>query len=375
QNFDLTFNTTPLLFDYPFFSGIMYTLYGNLDIGNTAGNIIGGNSTNGSINISFTGTTSYIPEVNFIEHSVNGSVSNNQIGSANISSVSTISNGIVVNGIKKENTPSSEYGMTGNIIGSTSVPNSINFVTSVANCMMNGINIISNTSAGNISYNSIANLNNGSSASLSYIRGIYAEGTSVFTVNNNTIDNISTISQNQNGLNSDLNSSAGIILKSSGLNQNVSGNIIKNINSSTAASVNNLVTGISLNNSSASGTVSRNRIYNLLNSSTGASPVLSGIKNYAGNWAVSNNQVTLTNGEASDNMQNRNNEAKQEKTETDFSTNGVTIYGIYDNSASAGSYYFNTVYTGGSASTGNADSYSLYRAGTNYISLKNNLLY
>jgi hypothetical protein len=61
------------------------------------------------------------------------------------------------------------------------------------------------------------------------------------------------------------------------------------------------VAGICLTSSTATATESRNRIYNLTNLATG-SPIIFGIDNYWGAAAsnCNNNQITLTNGEPTD---------------------------------------------------------------------------
>jgi hypothetical protein len=59
------------------------------------------------------------------------------------------------------------------------------------------------------------------------------------------------------------------------------------------------------------------------------------------------------------------------KDDPDF-TNGMTIYGIYNDATGAQNYYYNTVYVGGSASSGSANSY-VFRKTTPTHVLRNNL--
>src|SRR5260221_3086116 len=57
-----------------------------------------------------------------------------------------------------------------------------------------------------------------------------------------------------------------------------------------------------------------NQIYDLTNASTGSGPIINGINEYLGSaWTISNNQITLTNGDALDNpIFNNNSDNKLE---------------------------------------------------------------
>ena len=214
----------------------------------------------------------------------------------------------------------------------------------------------------------------------------------------------------------------GIGNTSTASSQLIQGNTIYALDNTNTDGSNTSVVAIDIEGSTGSGTISRNRVYGITNSSTGTSPFIFGINAYWGSWTASNNQITITNGEATDNVKSNNtntnavNNALNSNTvyrteriednnittpltttlqippETSapiqiggskiphdnvLSTNGVIIQGIHDESDGVWNYYYNSIYIGGTASTGNQNSYCYARQnyGPSTVTFRNNLFY
>lgn len=135
--------------------------------------------------------------------------------------------------------------------------------------------------------------------------------------------------------------------------QIISGNLITGLSSTNSSANQTAVFGIIATN--GNGTISRNRIYDLTNTNTGAVGGLTGIYvNSGSGWAVTNNQVTLTNG---------------------ANGNPVMMIGLEDWNNSAGYWAFNSVLLGGTATSGNTPSYGYLRPNNaNAATLRNNVL-
>lgn len=393
-----------------------------------------------------------------------GTIQNNNIGGITLTGNGTTTGTMTLQAMNLSSY-CQNISVSGNNIGNSTAQNFRNLLTTV-NTSIYGINSVASVGylgTTNILNNTIRNLYNASTAtgSANFLRGIFHSGTDSLTIQGNTIQELNCMSQYAGTYNSGGADIIGIGTSSASTLQNIVGNIITGIRSATTAAFNTYAVGIGNSNSSAIGTIARNRIYDITNTSTGAAAYIIGIENYAGNWTVANNQVTLTNGEATDNLKSNSksqknlnalsdnvkgnntngndniiksspvnitatrtnnintyntrvesNNDKNEKInnsnknisndvteidesallqilgnnitrtenkpltdQTDLSTNGVVIYGIFDNATLIGSYYYNTVYIGGTESAGTTNSFCLYRMGTPNIVLKNNLLY
>ena len=169
---------------------------------------------------------------------------------------------------------------------------------------MNGINSSLSGSTATINNNTIANITNNSTSSSGQLNGIYHSGTAGATINSNSIYNYTCAATPTSTTSPGTAAITGIICLSATTNQTISGNTIHTLIGSTTGSYNSNVTGIciSSNTSSSSGKLN-NRIYDIDNTSTGAAPAIFGINAYYSSWNVYNNQVTITNGQATYNVQ------------------------------------------------------------------------
>jgi hypothetical protein len=368
KNFSLT--TIPSVTGNVWFTGI--NVNGGANIGNVTPNIIGSATGNGAISITFGNTTVITTHVRGIDmssaSSFSGSIANNVIGSFTITGTS--SGLMTFTGINAGGIPSSAFSISGNTIGSTTTAGSIQTTSTTMPALLNGISSGFTTSTNSITNNNIVNFINASTASNGQLTGITYSGSVATSITGNTIRDLSSATSGT-GTTASANNIVGILSTSANTGQVISTNQIYSLRSTNTGAFNMIVTGIGMNNVSSSGTISRNRIYDLTNTATGSAPAIYGIFTNTPGWNLTNNQVTLTNGEALDNFT-----AKEISENGDASTNNVIIRGIYDNSTSGTSnIYYNSVYIGGSISSGSNNSYCYYRDGTATLNLKNNLFY
>ncbi len=369
KNFSLT--TFPSAAGIVWFTGI--NVNGGADIGNVTPNIIGGTTGNGAISITFANSVSITTHVRGIDmssaSSFSGSIANNVIGSFTIAGTS---GGLMTfTGINTGGIPSSAFSISGNTIGSTSTAGSIQTTSSTMPAYLNGITCGFTSSTNSTTNNTIANFTNASTAINGQVTGIVYSGTVTTSITGNTIRDLSTASTNT-GTAANGNNIVGILSTSGASSQTISTNQIYSLRSTNTSLLNIIVTGIGMNASASAGSiVSRNRIYDLTNAATGTATAIYGIFTNTPGWNVNNNQVTLTNGETSDNSNSKNIIEN-----SDASTNSVIIRGIYDNSTNGTSnIYYNSIYISGSTSSGSVNSYCYYRDGTATLNLKNNLFY
>ncbi|MCX6166279.1 MAG: hypothetical protein NTU73_15700 [Ignavibacteriae bacterium] len=425
------------------FSGMILSS-GWADVGTITGNTIGNNTGNGSIEINFFGTNTFAPGVAGIDHRISGSVNNNTVGSFTMNAPSTMTGGYTFNGITKSGTPVAAMTISNNTVGSSTVTNSIQNTSDTAFCVMTGISSSTATVNLTMNNNTVANLTNMSinTGTTNYVRGIIHTGTAIDAITNNIVKNLYSMSGNTSTFSTVTNAVIGIGSSSAAIGQNISGNTISGLRSATVITNNTYAIGLGVTSSTSTGTIERNRIFDITNTSTGAAPYIIGINNYWGTWTIPNNQITITNGELTDNIrknnnttnldvpssnninvarnivnnsiannikdnlsspieirnyfgrnnlrsydgpvdavveeiqsENKNTSRRNKITDLDRSTNGVVIYGIFDDASTIGSYYYNSVYIGGSAATGTSNSYAFYRLGTPNIVLRNNLFY
>lgn len=146
----------------------------------------------------------------------------------------------------------------------------------------------------------------------------------------------------------------GIVAEGLAAPVNVTGNTVAAIAATGAGDV--VVTGIQAGDGAAGvpGRIERNRVFDLANVSTSSAAAIRGIAQTSTTaaWILENNQIALTNAPA---------------------TNAVPIAGIIQ--SGPGACWFNTVYLGGAQGSGAADSYAYGRAGTDSVTLRDNLLY
>ena len=138
---------------------------------------------------------------------------------------------------------------------------------------------------------------------------------------------------------------AGIFMTSNTL-KTVSQNTIYNLLNSNVASGANTVSGIEINGTTSNNTIDRNFIYSLSNASTTTTATLNGIRLINGTTLSYNNIISLN-----------------------ANTSGSAVYGINDNGGT-NSIFHNTVTLTGSSTT--AD-YALYSTNTGFRDIRNNI--
>lgn len=337
------------------FSGI-HLVAGTATIDN---NIIGAETGNTSIYTYSTtsGATTY--GINSVSAATNITITNNKIGGIDVEGgTSTTNTGVNFTGIYMSTGSTTVTGISGNIIGSLTTASSIRLVSSNAStaaCAFYGIR--SGAGSGFIHYinnNTISNITNNNLTSGGLLDGIAASGGGQYIINNNNISNLKCQSPN-----SGIGASAcliGISLSTaSTLNLSVSSNTISNLIHVASSGV----TGIYFSGgTSSSNIVSKNNIYNIYQTSAGT-PVVNGINIGSGAVTVSNNFVRLG-----------------------FDENGnpvtvaSTFNGILKEGTSAGKFYYNSVYIGGSGVATTAKNTTAFtRSATGTDEIKNNIFY
>jgi len=339
-------NPTPVI-DETSNSFVGIYVSGNVNIGSTTGNIIG--SATGNDAILTSGTK--IWGINSNSESGTIIIQNNTIGSLTTTNVDTDESSIYCIYLKNPLI----INVSNNIIGSTTTANSIRATSKSNNMIQNvyGIYLNANTTGNNtINGNTIANLSNASTnsnpASTGQTIGIASlAGTN--TVSNNLIYNL--YIANANAATDILNSIGGIILGGSANVNNVTGNTIFNL-ANANPTFGGQISGIYFNGNTGSNFCRTNFIHSLNVNETSVNASIYGIKAVSGATTYSNNIITIGNNSSN------------------------TFYGIYDTGTASQScnLYFNTVYLGGSPTTGTNNSYAFFsNANSNTRNYRNNI--
>ncbi len=233
------------------------------------------------------------------------------------------------------------YGLTkiiGNTVGHSSNSSSILNTSNNINSNTRGI-----ASGGSypieVDNNIVANMTSTGPGALTYVsvHGLYLSTNGYMKVTNNSIYNLSSNSM-QGGLSAANAAVTGIYLWSGFNGHLCEGNKIWSlIANSTAKNVE--AVGIYVSTTATTGSINRNRIYDL-QSFSDSGGIITAIKNPSCGFTYTNNQIALTNG---NNIKN------------------VSVRGILSETGPA-SFYYNSIYIGGTAS-GNANSYCVKVAG------------
>lgn len=351
---------------------------GNVNIGTSAANTIGGTTGNNAISTTCSSTGGLTVGIN-ISSSGTVTAQNNKIGSITANGSTTSVSASII-GIQASG--AGLYDFSSNIIGSTTTLNSINSPTVSTNAtaqVILGISLTSGVTTNNtvtISNNTIANMNQAGSGTAHYIRGIFYQGTgntatNIVNINSNTIFNLTgantnpTVASSQFGV-------MGILFLAANTTTFFSTPIINNntiytLSSTSATSVQANVVAIGATNCAGVGSIAKNKIYDLRNASTmttiTTAPTACGInirQVQSGSVTVSNNMISL---------------GSAQTTNTQF-------MGIWNSLTAAGAIniYFNSVSIAGTATTGALPSFGLLRgdnsttAITTTLTVKNNIL-
>ena len=387
---------------------------------NVTGNTIGASSGTGAFVVNYNGAA-MVTFVFGIANSVGaaGDINNNIIGSITLGGTTTST--AVFRGIPRSGAigAGNTININNNTIGSTTTANSIQVTNTTRPYEIEGIYATNTTGIMNVTGDTISNINNTSSSTASFgVVGIFYTGTSTPTISNNVIE---TLNDNTNAVG--FYTIEGIYAGSTASGQIFSGNTIANLSQSvsTAGAISNIFLV-----AAGSGTITKNRIYgsSVPNSTTASKSEIDGISNYAGTWTISNNQITMTNGQPSSSKNSNGNPLTINNTQSNSiptvsvkneislngeaignmhessairmpqlpvllrksyshgrvndninATNDVEAVGIVDNTTGASSYYYNSIYLGGSNPAGTLISACLFRVGSNTLTLRDNLFF
>lgn len=407
---NISITSTPVSTGVIYFAGVLVES-GRVNVGANSGNIIGNTTTNSNITLTYNGTIDNLLNRG-IDHRGTGNIQNNTIGSITIAGNNNRT--IRLECIFYSSTPSAAIDISGNTIGSSTVSNSIQQTSSTFNFQLTGIHTNVNTVNVTVNNNLVSNLRLTSTSASSRIRGIYQNRSTnaPISITNNTVREMYCASSSTDRY-PDNTSMVGIFTGSSSTTQTVSGNTITGLYGT--GNSDSYVQGFAFYNNVAKGTFEKNRIYNLNHVSNTGSPKVWAINGFWGAWNFYNNQISLTNGEATDNFVPQNNSktepvitnsSETDRTanpeverslakdppafdlrqddkprthiSTDASTNGVELKGIHDEAEFPCLYYYNSVYIGGTAALGSAGSWAYDRpllAWATSAGLRNNLFF
>lgn len=334
---------------------------GYFNAGTVSGNTIGDPTLTGSIKITINAggaVSSFL--AGFLCAGTNSSfnLQNNTIAGITTSGT-TVTGALIPQWIQLQGTPAVATVITGNTIGSTTIANSIqNNATAAPQIGFSIRHLINTGVAATITNNTIQNVTDNSTNASSADYGILmigSVGTSgTFSISNNTIrDNTMA-----GGATTPVLGHMGISVQGyAGTTHSISNNLIAGISCSNTGSTQNYAVGIQVQGSSLGGTMSANRIFDIRNSNTGAAPGIVGMYFSAGlNWTLNNNMVSLTNGS---------------------NTNYVEMFGVGDvmGTNAMMTLNYNSIYVGGSASSGAGNTAAYTRFSNSTVTMKNNLFY
>lgn len=334
-------------------------IQGIFNIGTITGNTIGSSTVNGSITLTInTGGSFSNFLAGILAAPINGyaNIQNNTIGGWTIGGTVTTGAAIIPQYIQIQGTPAQDFSVSNNLIGSTTTANSIQNNATAAPTVSFAIRLLITTGpAVTISNNTIQNITDLSAATTSADYGILlinqVGGNAPLTITNNTISNfIGNAFAGTPTINT-----YGISMQ--GYNGNghlFSGNTISALSNNNSGAAQGYTMGIQVQGASTGGTMSKNKIFNISNANTGASPGLAGIYFSVGDgWNVNNNMISINNGAG---------------------TNALNLFGIAEYGTGAMNLFYNSVYIGGTAS-GLINTYAYQRGSNSRLSLKNNLFY
>ncbi len=283
-------------------------------------------------------------------YSISGSntISNNVVGSIAVTN-STTSKGTAIYGIVVTTTTELAT-ISGNTIGSTDTPGSISQNNAISSSVFLPIVGISHGPNGfhSITNNTVANLKNNSTASFQndQVMGIQITSSAIYgTVSGNTIRSLTTANSSTNA--HGLASVIGINHEGSADGVLISNNTIDSIRNTHASAAVHAVGIYYSGSTSGANIIERNKITNILLSTSHTSATIKGIVNGNGNGTFKNNMVSLGEG----------------------LTTEYGITGIMDTAATSTvstKYYYNTVRIGGTGvGTGVSNTFAFRRVASN----------
>ena len=342
-------------------SGI-YVEHGEVNIGNITGNTIGSGTGTGSIAV----VTSGSGGMTFGISSNSGrpvTISNNSIGSLNAGGTTTAT-AASLTGIRVTQGTNT---ISGNTIGSTTTANSLFSTTTVstgAAQLVTGIEVASGSPSTNtITGNTVANLQNRSTQTSGLIRGILTSA-GFNTISGNTVRNLTGASR------SDGTSVAGIWAGSTSSGQIVSQNVVHSLSNISNVSVipaqnfQVAVAGIYFAGGvNGPNLIERNLVHSLSLDSENALAALSGLRFEFGSTFTAQNNLVRVGLDASGNS----------------IAGAATVIGLHDDDNGASrprNFIHNSVYVGGTATSGTANSYAYSSTSqSNLRDIRNNIFF
>ena len=330
------------------------------NIGNTTGNVIGDASITGSIKITINAggaVNSFIAGVLAAATTSTFNIQNNTISGITVAGT-TSAGGVIPQWIQIQGTPASATTISGNTIGSTTTANSIQSSVTAPSIAFAIRHLINTGAPLTCTNNTIQNISENSTNASSAFYGVLmistvgTSGTMTFT--GNTVRDLSFAG----GITTPAFGLLGLSCQGyAGTSHVFSGNTFVSLYSVNTGAAQTYAVGFQTQGSSMGGTFTQNRIGDLRNMNTGATPGVVGVYISAGlNWTLSNNMISITNGS---------------------NTNLVEMDGIIDYMAAGSTLnlYYNSVFVGGSASTGALNTTCYGRGANANVTLRNNLFY
>jgi hypothetical protein len=294
---------------------------GKVNFGTITGNTLGSQSVNGSIVVSLSAASSFNGILSGTGTSDVVNISNNTIGGIDVSGAAAIS----VRGIGFQGTTGT-YTISGNTIGSTTTSNSITNATNSSILGIFGTASLA-TAVQTISGNTVANLTATGTGTGNTIRGIVAQGTSggAYNTSDNIIFNLSTP-----GTATSITTAPSVIgishTAATTAGQSIVHNTIYNLSNTTTGATTVGVTGIVYSGpTTGTNIIARNFIHSLSLASTAVASSIHGIYANAGTTTYQNNMVRLG---------------------VNSIAPGYVINGIND-AGGTNNYYFNSIFIGG----------------------------
>ena len=334
---------------------------GIFNVGTTTGNVIGDAAAANSIKITMnTGGTQTTFLAGILCAPVNGyaTLNNNTVAGINMSGTNT-STAVIPQWIQIQGTPNANTTVNNNTIGSTTVPNSIVNNMTTAPCVQFCVRHVITSAAGiSITNNTIQGITDNGTSATSAMYGILmvsgVGGSGTMNLNNNTIRDIQAAMTPAAPV---LACMAISIQGQTGTTHTFNNNLIQGIRCVSTGAFNGYSVGIQTQGNLMGGTMNQNRIYDITNANTGTGPGTMGIYISAGyNWTISNNMISMLN--------------------IGF-TNLVEMDGILDymGAGTTLNLYYNSIFVGGSATSGALNTTCYGRGGNTNVTLRNNLLY
>lgn len=325
---------------------------GSMNIGTTTANTIG--STTGTGSILWTGAGSGAQFCGILAGTGTPgaiTISNNNIAGITVAGAGTTT----LRGIRCEGAVVTSLTVSGNIIGSKTIANSIQ---SNSNTALTGISCTNTSQPVSCTGNTIANIQVTSTGSSATLKGIEVTGSvSGQTISGNMIRNMTTTSTSTSTTTAA--SIVGIVLTGSATTGNIiRSDTIQDLSNTTSGATGVYNIGIVITSTPGT-TISRNLIYNLPVSSTSTSAASLGIYlfNSSATENIINNMIRLGTGIST-------------------SLNPI-IRGIYDNTATGSptNIYFNSIYIGGTQGSNVVNTACIYRSLASTMDIKDNILW